>query len=462
MEHDTPFSSVLPVVSEPSRAITTLLERSLEAISQENVPCKRTRGRPKAVSDHFFVLAVFTCILHGFGSQWDIWRRIACFGVGPFVACPISDQAIYKRIAEQGVSLMQQVCARICDWLAALMVRYEDRSLAPWATGVFALDESTQGKRGRFLAHLFGRASNDEILLGGKMCALMDLRRQCWREVLLLPPELAQDQQHCKPLVQRLPFGSLLLFDLGFFSFEWLDQLSQQGIWWISRIRHNTSYSIEHVLISRDGYFEALVFLGTHRSDRMAHLSRLVRVRYRGQWYSWVTNQRNMSLLSGAQIVQLYARRWDIELGFRMLKDHLQLRLLWGAKPQAIAMQVWASVALAQLYHALQVQCAAEVGVGTFDVSLDLLLRSLPSLMQKAAQCGQSLRELLLREGRQIGIVRASTRRVMEVPIYGWKEYATPPPDLVAVRTPHYAHKVGRKKKPQGAADAAQQTAAPN
>ncbi len=65
--------------------------------------------------------------------------------------------------------------------------------------------------------------------------------------------------------------------------------------------------------MQRDGYFEALIFLGAHCSDQAAYLMRLIRVRYRGQWYSYITNSTDPFQLSGAHIVALYARRWDIE-----------------------------------------------------------------------------------------------------------------------------------------------------
>ena len=72
----------------------------------------------------------------------------------------------------------------------------------------------------------------------------------------------------------------------------------------------------------------------------------------------------------------LYARSFAIELGVRMLKAQLGLRFLWSATMQVIGAQLWASVILAHILHALQVQVAIESGVETFDVSLELLWRS--------------------------------------------------------------------------------------
>ncbi len=70
--------------------------------------------------------------------------------------------------------------------------------------------------------------------------------------------------------------------------------------------------------MQRDGYGEALIFLGAYRSDQAAYLVRLIRFRYRGQWYSYITNVLDPNKLSGAEVVRLYARRWDIELAFRL------------------------------------------------------------------------------------------------------------------------------------------------
>lgn len=68
-----------------------------------------------------------------------------------------------------------------------------------------------------------------------------------------------------------------------------------------------------------------------------------------------------------AQVVQVYARRWDIELAFRVLKDHLPGNQMWSAKWNIIGVQIWACLILAQCFHALQVELAHEAGVPVFD-----------------------------------------------------------------------------------------------
>jgi hypothetical protein len=57
---------------------------------------------------------------------------------------------------------------------------------------------------------------------------------------------------------------------------------------------------------------------------------------------------------------------WDIELAFRVLKDHLDLHHLWSAKYSVVQVQLWCCLILAQVYHALQV----EAGLGFVQKSI--------------------------------------------------------------------------------------------
>ncbi|MDQ6645194.1 MAG: IS4 family transposase [Chloroflexota bacterium] len=439
MSYDTPGQRPLPLIESPAALMETLLVQALEEPRESAVVKKR--GRPTRLSNHLLAAGIVWCLLHGWVSQWDLWRRISCFGVGSLPTVAVCDQAIYNRLAKHGTAVMQQLCAQISTWLWLWLAPYEDRRLAPFARQILALDESTMDAVNRWLTELRDVPLGDSSLLAGRLVGLFDIRRQQWLRLDWLPEAVANCQAYASEMLNGLQVGTLLLFDLGYYNFEWFDTLTQRGIWWVARLRSNGSYRIEHMLVQRDGYFEALIFLGAYRSDQAAYLMRLVKVRYRGQWYSYITNSTDPFQLSGAEIVALYARRWDIELGFRLLKDHLGLRWLWSAKMQVIGAQVWATVILAQILHALQVQVAAESGVETFDVSVELLWRYWPDLTQRATQHGTSVMQVIQEVGVAIKLIRPSTRIRRSVPLIDWQEIALPPVDLVWMRPPRYAHK---------------------
>ncbi len=439
MQYDTPGQRELPSVEHPMAVMETMIEQAIQQAQEMAVLSKR--GRPARLSSQLLASGILWCVLHGWVSQLDLWRHISIFGVGKLPRVSVSDQAVYKRMAQQGTDVMLWLCAQVTSWLWGWLARYEDRSLAPFAKEIYALDESIMDALKRWLKELRQVPAGDLGLLAGRLAGLFDIRRPQWRRLDWLPDAAANCQAYVGQLLESVAAGSLLLFDLGYYNFEWFDRLTQRGIWWVARLRDKGSYLIEHVLVQRDGYFEALIFLGAYRADRTAYLMRLVRVRYRGVWYSYLSNVTDPLQLSGAQIVALYARRWDIELGFRMLKDHLGLNLLWSAKMQVVGAQLWATVILAQILHALQVQVAAESGVEPFDVSLELLWRYLPKLSQLSAQHGQSLLQVIKQLGVTLGLIRPGTRIRRQVPQIGWRDLTPVPIDLVWLREPRYAHK---------------------
>ncbi len=449
MSHDTPWARALPVPTEVKKSMQELCLHAVEpAGSQDLMPQPLRAGRPALVSGLFLSLTVLWSVLQGWTAQLEIWRQIAFYGLGPFAPVRVQDEAIYKRLDRQGPTLMRPLFERVSRLLGSWVTPWQQEGeLAPFATEVYALDESTLDQVKRWLVGLRQKAIGDAALLGGRLCGLFDIRRQQWVHVDVLPDAPVDSRVNAPAMLCWLPPGALLLFDRGYEEFEWCDRLTQAKICWISRLRSSTSYRIRHILVQHDGYLEAIVTLGAFRSNRAAHPARLVRVCFRGKTCVFLSNVLDPHLLSGSQIAQLYARRWDIELGFRALKDHLQLTVLWGAKWNVVATQVYACLLLAQVFHAMQVRLAHELGVEIFDLSLDLLMRHVPRILER----GEELVGLLAEHGRAMGIIRPSTRQrlhVLEVPV---SDLVWPPPEWVfQPQTPRYPKKPSGKRSKGG------------
>gem|GEM_PF-7053975 len=117
-------------------------------------------------------------------------------------------------------------------------------------------------------------------------------------------------------------------------------------------------------------------------------------------------------LLSLHDVVQLYARRWDIECAFLLLKTHLGLALFWSAKTHVLLQQVWGTLILAQLLQALRLQIAVQAHEDPFDVSLALLLEYLPTVSDYHADAIG----LLVTRGKDLGFIRPSSRLCIQTP----------------------------------------------
>ena len=108
------------------------------------------RGRPATLTRMHLCLSIVLCGLHGFGSQLKLWRQICLEPMGPFAPVWVVDQAVYNRLA-RAAGGMRAFFEQVSGWMAEQLEGLEDRTLAPWANQVLALDESTLDAVGRWL-----------------------------------------------------------------------------------------------------------------------------------------------------------------------------------------------------------------------------------------------------------------------------------------------------------------------
>lgn len=406
-------------------------------------PARHKRGAPAKLSTEQLCLALLKGVLSQAAHLSMIWRSLVLEPTGSFPPVHISYEAVRKRLQQAGPALLQQ-CFEALSQALAQWVQGQQRaalSLAPFASAVLALDETTLDALRRLTADLRDLPAKDPHLLPGKLAGLFDLRAQRWVRLQFRADVLAGCNVGILLLLEGLAPGSLILADLGYFSFPWFDYLTQQGFFWVSRLKAGATYQIQQVLAYDDslGQLDAIVWLGKHRADRAGHAVRLVIFCWQGQQYRYLTNVLDPALLSVQDIAQLYARRWDIELAFKLLKRELGLHLWWGARPELVLSQLWVALMLAQLLHGLQLTLAWQAGVDPFEVSMHLLVELLPLL---PAESG-SLLELLSARGRELGLLRPSSRLHRMVP-------AGPPQRLPAlpVRPPCPRHARYNQRNP--------------
>ena len=280
-------------------------------------------------------------------------------------------------------------------------------------------------------------SADDSQLLPGKLAALFDIRRQQWLRVQSIDSPHENDKVTAREMVSMLPKGALILADLGYFSFPWFDYLTDKSLWWLSKLRGKTSYKVIHTYFKDGSTFDGIVWLGKHRSDKAAHAVRLLQFQVGKNTYRYITNVLEPNLLPIDDIARIYARRWDIELAFNLIKRHLNLHLLWSCKTPVILQQVWAVLIISQVLQALRMEIAGRAEVDPYDVSMQLLIQYLPRLAAK----GQDPIETFVTLGRQARFIRPSARIRTETPTVPPDQIRPLPPDLILEREPRYAGK---------------------
>ena len=441
MSRCAPAPPGAPAALPPSPVVADIEQFLCEAITTltpaEPGPGQRGPGRPRVLPALCLWAGLLVCVLHGFTSHLALWRLLTSRDCWRYPRVAISDQALYHRLARDGTGPLEHLFQHLSTLLAERLAPYSVTTLAAFATGVYALDQTTLDQVARLLPALQTVPAGAAALLPGALAGLFDLRRQQWARVEYLADPRQNEKVAAREMVAGLPVGSLILADLGYFGFAWFDALTDAASWWLSRLRAKTSYTLIHAYYQRGETLDAVVWLGAHRADRAKHAVRLVQFRQGGTLYRYVTNVLDPTVLPMAEIARLYARRWDIELAFNLVKTHLGLHLLWGAKPVVVLQQVWAVFIIAQVLQALRLEIAGRAGGDPYEVSLPLLVEYLPFLAAR----GLDPVTVFVEQGRALRFIRPSSRTVIVAPELPPDELAPLPPGVVLLRPPRYAQR---------------------
>lgn len=393
-------------------------------------------GRPWVMPALALWAGVLVGVARGFSSQLEIWRLLAVHGLWDWPHYHIQDDAVYKRLKTAGVDTLEDLFSQVTAVLQRQLppVRTGLGQWAAFARGVYVLDNMTLDKVTKRLPVLRAQAG---WVLPGKVAAVFDLRAQLWRTIHFVDDVLANEKATARDLLVGLEPGSLILADLGFFAFKWFDDLTDRGYFWVSRLRAKTSYEVIHVFYQRAGVVEALVWLGKYRADRAAHAVRLVQFTRQGKTWAYLTNVLEPDRLPLADISHLYARRWDIERMFNLVKTHLHLHWLWSSQTTVVLQQVYAVFTVAQIILGLRAEIAELAQADVDEVSLDLMIRWIP----RFAERGQDPLKRLVEVGRFAKIIRPTSRNRYELPEMVLTDYLPAPGHLLLTRTPRYASK---------------------
>lgn len=143
--------------------------------------------------------------------------------------------------------------------------------------------------------------------------------------------------------------GAIYVMDRGYVDFARLYGLHQAGAFFVTRAKSNlnahrvystaidrTTGVIADQKIALDGHYTS--------QDYPIHIRR---VRFRdpdtGKTLVFLTNQTTLPALT---ICDLYKSRWQVELFFKWIKQHLRIKTFFGTSENAVKTQIWIAVSV--------------------------------------------------------------------------------------------------------------------
>ena len=213
-----------------------------------------------------------------------------------------------------------------------------------------------------------------------------------------------------------MPERGLLVFDLGFFSFLWFDDFTEQQKFFVTRLRQNTAYRTTHVLSASPYYRDELIAVGLPHSHPCRHPLRLVSVLWRGQWYRYLTNVLDPSQLSARHICELYRQRWRIEDAFLVTKRVLDLAYLWKASATGVQLQLYATFLFYLVLLNICQQVAQSLNEPLERISVEMVFRAFYHY-SRALTRGETpdLVSYLVHHAKLLGLVKRQRKRHREI-----------------------------------------------
>jgi hypothetical protein len=240
--------------------------------------------------------------------------------------------------------------------------------------------------------------------LAGKITALLDVCTRLPVHIWYETNPQAHDQSFYPRIQSVLERGTLLIMDLGYLNFAVFNQLTQQGITFLTRAKTNLNYEVVKVLHRSAAVHDRIVWIG---KDATRQQIRLIEVLYKGKWYRYLTNELDPLTLPTAYAVALYWQRWRIEDAFNIVKRLLGLAYFWNGSQNAVELQLWSTWLLYGALVDLTDQVAETLDRPFAALSLEMVYRSLYYFTQ-AYHRGETddLVSFLAQNSRLLGIIK--------------------------------------------------------
>ena len=142
----------------------------------------------------------------------------------------------------------------------------------------------------------------------------------------------------------RFPKGSIVAIDRGYNDYDWYNQLNDNGIFFVARVKKDAAYRVVSraaVLKSKGLTCDQRIEFTAVKAFRQYPIP-LRRIGYRDaetdKHYVFLTNNLK---LAAKTIADIYKARWQVELFFKWIKQNLKIKSFIGTSNNAVMTQIW-------------------------------------------------------------------------------------------------------------------------
>jgi len=190
--------------------------------------------------------------------------------------------------------------------------------------------------------------------------------------------------------------GAIYLMDRGYLDFRRLFRIHQSGAFFVTRARRRFDFqrlSSARVDKTTGLCCDQMISLNNPVPKR-GYPERLRRIRYidptTKKRFDFLTNN---TLLPALTIADLYRCRWQVELFFRWIKQHLRIKSFYGTSENAVKIQVWTAISVYVLVAIIKKRLNLDRSLFSILQILSVSLREKMPIQQalEASICGPTI-----------------------------------------------------------------------
>jgi len=143
--------------------------------------------------------------------------------------------------------------------------------------------------------------------------------------------------------------GVIYAMDRGYVDYKSLYSIELQGSVFVTRMKNNGAFKRVRNNPHKDGgpvLSDVLIEL-TGPSTKKAYPKPLRKIKYKDtetkKVYEFLTNDMGRE---AEEIAAIYKERWEVELFFKWIKQHLKIKSFWGTSVNAVYSQIWVALIL--------------------------------------------------------------------------------------------------------------------
>lgn len=161
--------------------------------------------------------------------------------------------------------------------------------------------------------------------------------------------------------------GQMYVYDRGYACYNYLYDIELAGAFFVTRLKSNWIVKVIKNRNIRKGtgvLKDQLLRVTGSKKDEYPAVLRLVTFHHKesGKTLKFLTN--NMKL-SAKRIANIYKMRWQIELFFKWIKQHLKVKTFLSTTANGVKIQVWCALITHVLLHKIKELVIGEVDVFT-------------------------------------------------------------------------------------------------